>query len=90
MDLIWDPDCAIPPSLVELLVSGIIDEHPAFRDVCLSMFIRLIKNLKARAKKYGIDRIKSLRYEIKLDKLKKNDIQAYVDTGINHAQWGSM
>ncbi|KAJ3398810.1 hypothetical protein HDU80_008541 [Chytriomyces hyalinus] len=63
LEATWRPHDPQPLNLTTVILEGVVSSHPTFRDVCLTMLVRILRGLKARARVSGVDRTKAFRTE---------------------------
>ncbi|KAJ3354573.1 hypothetical protein HDU83_005024 [Entophlyctis luteolus] len=61
LEALFDPDSPPQLGLVKIVLSGLVSSHPTFRDASTTFLIRILRCLKARAKKSGIDQTSRLK-----------------------------
>ncbi|ORY39104.1 hypothetical protein BCR33DRAFT_662528, partial [Rhizoclosmatium globosum] len=82
LEVAWRPQDPQSLPLVQIVLEGVVATHPTFRDVCLSVFVRVLRSLKARAKAAGTIRTNVLKKEITRSPDNFVDTEAYLKEAV--------
>ncbi|KAJ3120038.1 hypothetical protein HK100_000059, partial [Physocladia obscura] len=78
LEVSWRPEDVIPVNLVKMAISGVVSAHPTFRDVSITLLVKILRGLKARARSAGTDRTRALVQKaglgISVDEYLKNSV----------------
>jgi adenylate cyclase len=89
LDIYLKPDSPIPASLATLLTEGLLAEHPTTRAVALKITIRVLRYLKARARKASNDRTRVLTRTAKMGDKTQDFTAKYLAESTVNDEWGS-
>ncbi|KAJ3061377.1 hypothetical protein HDU98_002714 [Podochytrium sp. JEL0797] len=78
LEVAWRPQDMQPATLTRVVLEGVVSAHPTFRDVALSLLVRIVRSVKARAKVAGTDRTKGVQRSAERGEGEGVDTEAYL------------